>query len=89
MKYKTAQLFRFCVGDTSREFNSIDVKTQRELAVARFLDTIRREFQCIFLPLDVEFIEKWNPYIENEFIDVRYMYIYMYESSNRLKDIRS
>lgn len=48
MKYKTAQLFRFCVDDTPREFNSIDVKTQRELAVARFLVTTRREFRCFF-----------------------------------------
>lgn len=48
MKYKTAQLFRFCVDDTPREFNSIDVKTQRELAVVRFLVTTRREFRCFF-----------------------------------------
>lgn len=58
MKYKTAQLFRFCFDDTQREFNSIDVKTQRKLAICNltfsYYSPRAREFQYIFLP-DVEF----------------------------------
>lgn len=90
MKYKTAQLFRFCVDDTPREFNSIDVKTQRELAVARFLVTTRREFQCIFPP-DVEFYWEVKSlcflYRGRVYRCTIHICICMY--SNRLKDIRS